>query len=769
MLLEGEKVYALDSKGKTTLWPTPGVGKIAAICSDQEGHLLVADMGHDCQVKAFDRAGHCVYRVGRRGGRPIRGRFIAEAMMHVSSVAVDAEGKIWVTENWDYPRRVSVWDRSGKLVRDYLGNTGYAGTGSYLHDQDPTLGYVGPLEFKLDYRSRSWKLTRILWVPDKTKGEGFEIGTGSHVLPQRFRSDVSGQMHEYLYVHDGRDAGGQVIYMEKAHGWQPVAAVSTLARLFDLSDHSGKISQSLPAEFRDCHPMDGVFWNDLNGDGKVQREECEIIPATGKGRRKKPPFSINNGWGGRIGRDLVFYTDGIWQFRPLRFTPDGAPVYGSKGMRKLIAERGDLVPIPEKNLLLCVSWQGYPGPTRVVGIDIERNRVLWEYPNPYPGVHGSHRATMPKPGMLIGPLKVMGVAKVNDEVGYVFIMRGNLGQDFIMTAEDGMFVSSMYQDCRLPGLTLPNREEQLLGMPMEGFSQGGEAFNGWFGRHDDGKLRETCGLARQACMVLELRGLEDIHRLPTQKLVIDAGLYAKVMARYQSEQERLGAQAKVVTVRRMKRWRLDGKMEKWRGITPLEVKREGSPESARVWLAHDAKNLYARFEVQDMSPWRNQGKDIYRLFKTGDCVDIQLSPSANTGRDPVAGDCRLVIAPAAQKRAVAVLMVPKLKRGKKSPYLYTSPVGQKRFDYVGRLSTAKIHVDVSDHHYVVEVAVPKQSLGIGVNTKSLRGDVGFISSDAAGTINTARTYWANRDTNLVNDEPQEAWFQPAVWGVLNLE
>ena len=52
---------------------------------------------------------------------------------------------------------------------------------------------------------------------------------------------------------------------------------------------------------------------------------------------------------------------------------------------------------------------------------------------------------------------------------------------------------------------------------------------------------------------------------------------------------------------------------------------------------------------------------------------------------------------------------------------------------------------------------------------TIRGDVGFISSDAAGTINTARTYWSNKATNLVSDLPSEAWMNPGNWGVLRFE
>ena len=51
----------------------------------------------------------------------------------------------------------------------------------------------------------------------------------------------------------------------------------------------------------------------------------------------------------------------------------------------------------------------------------------------------------------------------------------------------------------------------------------------------------------------------------------------------------------------------------------------------------------------------------------------------------------------------------------------------------------------------------------------VRGDAGFISSDAQGTKNVARTYWSNTVTNLTSDEPSEAWLYPATWGEWRFE
>jgi hypothetical protein len=91
-------------------------------------------------------------------------------------------------------------------------------------------------------------------------------------------------------------------------------------------------------------------------------------------------------------------------------------------------------------------------------------------------------------------------------------------------------------------------------------------------------------------------------------------------------------------------------------------------------------------------------------------------------------------------------------------------VGDKKFDEVRLLTTAKIGVTIKDGGYRLEAAIPLAELGLKPGAET-RGDIGFISSDAAGRINTARTYWSNQATNLVNDEPMEAWFDPSRWGV----
>jgi len=795
-ILDG-KLHRVDlGSGRLTAIRTPDLGAAAAIAVDNDGNVAIADVGPDSQVKVYRRARtlfgrsrtrfRLAYTAGRKGGRPIRGRFDRQAMAKMSSVAVDSKGRIWVVESWNYPRRVSVWGRDGKLVRDYIGNTGYAGTGCYLHDSDPTLGYCGPIELLLDKEKRAWRVSQILWVPDEAKGESFPIPTGTAALPQRFTSEASGRSREYLFYHPYDAQHGNVVFMLRGGGWQPVAAVCYAGHISGRITHYGLAEEQPSGELAGLDAWDGVFWNDENDDGKVQRGECVVVPAKRKtderSKRGEGPFPLRSGWGGRIGRDLVFYTDGLTRFRPLRFTDDGAPIYGPKGMEKLgIEERGDLVPLPEEHLLLCLSFKGYGNRTTgMLGIDERTGRIRWSYPNLYPGVHGSHRAPMPRPGLLIGPLKICGVAKVNDQVGRVFLMRGNLGQDFFMTT-DGLFVGALFQDGRLPGESLPPKEEQLIGRPMEGFSHGSEPFNGWFGRQGDGTIRMTTGFAREACMVLQVHGLETIRRFRGPSLSIDN---AAIVKANQENVRRAAAAAapKTLTIGKLaKAPRIDGDARDWRGVRPIRIERWGSPNRARARLAYDDDNLYVLFEVDDPSPWLNEGRDLTRLFKTGDAADLQLctDPAAEAKRTKLLpSDIRIVFAKLGDK-PVAVLMKPIVPGTPPDKRVrYHSPVGDRYFDRVAVLSEAKVAVTVRKPPaglkpaggYVLEAAIPLKAIGLAPKAgMSLRGDLGIISSDAQGRINVARTYWANPHTNIVSDLPTEAWLCPARWGQLKFE
>ena len=782
-LLDGQLHTVNLETGAWSPLSTPGLGRGAALAVDLQGNLAIADMGPDSQVKVYTPDGQLAYTAGRKGGRPSRGAFDAEAMTQVRSVAVDAAGRIWAVEGWEYPRRVSVWGRDGRLVRDYVGNTAYAACGTYLHDQNPELAYSGPVEFRLDRAARKWTMSQVLWVPDAQQGERFPVA-GSLPTPQRFTSSASGSPHEYLFTHSWHGEHGFGVYMARPRGtgvppvsavWQPVAAICLVGHVAGRLSEHGVVEEEPSGDFAGLNAYDGCFWNDLNGNGRVQRNECTIVPAKqpgAKGKSGQGPLPLANGWGGKIGRDLTIYADGIVRYSPVAIGEDGAPRYGPEGMQEIgVKDHGDMVPVAGENVLLVLSATGYGETSYLRALDMGTWKELWRYTSYSHGVHGSHHASMPEPGKIIGALKICGVARINDQVGSVLAIRGNLGQDFLMTT-DGLYVGALFRDSRLPGPSLPAKEADLIGKNIEELSEGSEPFNGWFGKQDDGKVRMCTGIPGQAALIAEVTGLESIARFKGPQIQVEQA------ALVQAEQAN-GARAAAASGRKQavvklagKPFKVDGEQSDWRDVRGQEIQRAGSPEKAQFKLAYDAQNLYVLFEVQDASPWRNEGKDYARLFKTGDAVDLQLAtePAAKNPEKIGPTHLRLLFAPLEGKPA-CVLMKPLDKAAPKAAaYDYRSPVGEKHFDRVQVLTEAPVAVKCEGQRYWVEAAVPLEAIGVRpASGMVIRGDAGFISSDALGTLNVARTYWSNQATNLTNDLPSEAWLYPAAWGEFKFE
>jgi hypothetical protein len=276
-------------------------------------------------------------------------------------------------------------------------------------------------------------------------------------------------------------------------------------------------------------------------------------------------------------------------------------------------------------------------------------------------------------------------------------------------------------------------------------------------------------------MILALNGLESIQRFAAGSTTLTADQLASADRDNQARAVR-DAPPATYTVKRIREApAINGRDNDWEGIGDVVIARTGFPLKGRARIAYDDAKLYLCFTVQDPSPWINEGKEYSRLFKSGDAVDLQLctDPQAASDakrRNPGAGDLRVVFS-LLDGKPVAVLMRPVDPAA--DPALavdYVSPVSPKHFDRVQVLASAEVAVTKNSTGYTVEAALPLAVLGLKpVAGLVLRGDVGFISSDASGTINAARTYWANKDTNLVSDLPQEAWFNPAVWGTLAFE
>jgi hypothetical protein len=451
---------------------------------------------------------------------------------------------------------------------------------------------------------------------------------------------------------------------------------------------------------------------------------------------------------------------------PVAFCEDGAPVYSMKGFR----------PCPNPDFALLESDYALaacpvPGGDMEVGFVKEDGagwlaawrktdcRTLWRYPSPFHGVHGSHNAPVATPGLLVGPLKVMGVAANCGAQGDISVamVRGNLGEDYFVTA-DGFYVNRFTRDGRLPGIPRPENPEMLAKTSFASLGGWWEPFGGTFARQSDGVARVTGALpAPQAGNVIRVEGLERIERGEDVTFEVTEADLARAAA---ERDARGAASAKPVEP-------LVVAHGASADAAPVhEIRTDGQPAYAVFRAAADKEALHLVWAVHgDTSPWVNRGKDWRMLFKTGDCVDFQLSPSGNAGGTPVDGDFRLLAAPFGDGAAAVLMRQISSAAPAGAAYEYSSPVTTVRFAEVRRLAEVPAVKRDADGYVTVRLDVPWASLGMSAPAPDamMRGDAGFILSNADGTLDAARIYRSNKNTGLVSDMPGEARLEPRGW------
>ncbi len=754
----------------------------AAITCDRAGRLYIVDSAAQQIIKCTED-GQELLRIGKPGGRALVGKYDRNALLRPNDVAVDAEGYVWITERCKSPRRVSVWNADGVLVKEYIGNSGYSSQGTLIHDDDAKKAFAEFCEMTLDTNGE-WRVEQVMYQPDPLVGLAFPPASTPFDSGSMFYSEASGTRREYFAAQGWHSSPMLFVMMRKPERWVPVAGISTVAWLLSLVKGSGadRYCEAPCGEWKDCDPQDIVFWNDTNGDGYVSRDECVIVPALGKSERRHDgeyvyqphlaAYEISSS--GAVGRDdLSCYMTKripggksvVCYVRPVSFRDDGMPVYLPEGITpqtdayKMGLEASPY-PVPGQDLTLAfieIEKECY-----LAGLRRSDGAILWLYRSPYQGVHGSHLAPMPQPGLLIGCLKIAGIAK--DCGGSdVFMIRGNMGEDYFLTT-DGMYIGRLTRDGRLPGLAIPGTVDELKKISYSQLSGIGEPFCGSFARQDDGVVRaHGCIPAKEAGNIVRIEGLEQVRRYEPVSISLTDEMLVQA-----EEANRKRALNQMKPVPPLQVIRNEGEIVQWDAATPYEIAKKGQSVRAQVRMLYDDGNLYLRYELKGMR-WVNGGDDWHLLFKTGDCVDFQCSPTANRQGEPVLGDFRLLIAPFEGKN-VAVLMrqveeYPQPNAG----FKYNSPVTSIQFATVRRVNEAKIDVGKADEAVTVTACIPWAALDLAVPVPSTEwtGDVGFIVADATGKLNAARVYRNNPSTNLVKDQPNEARIMPNGFGALH--
>lgn len=730
----------------------------------------------------------------------------------VTSAAVDARGRLWVVECTHNPRRISVWEKPGgfwpfrskpRLVMDFIGNAQYAGATTQLHDSDPTLAYAEGNEIRLGAGMYDWTMASVMWLPDPQKGDTIGTAESGFCHGHFFTSDKSGRSREYFVAGPSIGAPFRLYIRDDAGAWRPSAGVFKVAYLQRLYGglYSSQFVKAPRGQFADDDPGDTLVWADENGDGYVQRAECQIASVKTKTELPKPNDPKNpdkchrggegtlpvegGGWSrlvdpkdfawyavGGLGKDAPRHCTDKWRVVPERFLPNGAPVYTTNSWQKLALDLSwlqvtEMTPVVGTDQVIAFGTWRVNGTSSawVFAFDWKTGKTLWRYPDPYHQVHGSHKAPMARAGLLIGSLDFAGVVQGGcGAAPGIFMIRGNLGEDYYLTT-DGQYVASFFRDARLPVEALPDDPAALATTPLETYSGGGEHFCGTFVRQADGVIRMNCGLARQSGMSVRIEGLDSLVRSAPVSVTLDAAALLKAEA---DNAARAAAAAKPAeaTVGKVA---LDksGQVANWGKATNNIVERQGLARG-QVKLGWDEKNLYAWFALNDASPWKNGANDRHLLFKGGDCVDVQLSATGNRGAQATTGDVRFVAAPFQGKDIV--LEMREKTAGAKAPHVYSSPTGTYEFERADLTDKVTARATVRGNDVTVAMTIPWSEIGVVPKSGlKLCGDFGFILSDAAGKANAARVYWSNRQTGLVNDIPHEAKLQPAAWSEVVFE
>ncbi len=731
---------------------------------DANGDVLITDRGASHQVKVFSPAGKLINTIGKPG-EPSIGPYDPLHINNPNGIAVDTQGRVWVAEADNFPRRVSLWTARGELVRAFYGPTEYGGGGT-LDPVDASRFYYKGLEFKLDWKTGTDQLVRIFSRPDPLLHAHY-----GHYSPDTplYPSGRSGRRYfTSCYTHtptngddvafvwlDDEQQARLVAALGNAHSWQ-VLRESEFRSLWPEGSN--------PEEDNPRPESQATFtWTDANNDGRPQPTEVRFIKARSRGITVMNDLSFvvsqfdqhNVRIAARINSvDLPSYD----LSQPQNLGPAGGSQPSSGGNQSLTEPAGWTIntnaPEPFSPYGLGGKFKGDP---------------RWSYPSPWPGLHASHEAAVPDlPGMIVGHTRLLG-GWVNGNAGPMFCINGNMGNMYLMTA-DGMFVSTLFHDIRLrPNWAAPVATRN---MGVTDVSLHDENFWPSITQTADGRVFLVDG-ARTS--LVRVDGLNTLQRLPDSSITITADdlqksrdWFAKIEVKRQQQQGSGVLNVPIIETAPQ----VDGQLNDWplstewvfidRRGTKANFDSNSRPYEVSAAVAVTETHLFAAWRTTEKDLLNNSGETANALFKHGGCLDIMLGtdPEAPADRtSPTNGDERLLITRV--KDQTRALLYRGKVTGVKSPITFSSPWRSIPIDAVEDVS--QYVALAADNSGKFEISIPLTALHWQPDPgKTYRADIGVLRGSGGQT--TQRVYWSNKATAITADVPSEAELTPGLWG-----
>jgi hypothetical protein len=718
-----------------------------SLAFDADGLLYVIDAG-PCVVKVFNvTIGKLERTIGTPGGYKL-GPYDPTRFDNPVDLTIDSAGKLWVTDEFNQPKRITRWSRDGKLEKTFMGPTYYGGGGKIDSGNHSVVNYLG-MKFVMDYKTRQWKLeSRTNRPEDSAFADRVIYHDG----------------HRYLVgdecMSGFADPGGiAVIYEERDGIAVPLAAAGNLSRW----SQAAKIPE-LRSEFKTLDKTKfGFVWSDANNDAIPQRSEVQIT--------EKHPLKFVT----LVGDDLSFLFRGQpgARIRPVSYSANGIPNYDMKSLEILTDLTGPAS---------VTTLDGRIFDTGSRMLDKDGKTTLWSYPDNYASVQTSANAPggfANRPaGVLVGELRMMGHFTIGGEELYV--TNGNHGDWYAFT-RDGLLAATIFGGPSGYGRrwwSMPECEPGKTDLTDLRLTV--EDFYGSIAKCEDDKVYAVAGKNHNS--IVRVDGLDKMQRIAGAFTVPTDAIQKSKEWEVQTAKAQLARmEPKIARFAEIDvKMNIDGGLDDWPDtafVTIDEVKNEQG-KVTQGWygaVAWDNDNLYIAGKGSDDSPLKNSADDLTRVFQYGDGMDVMIGMDAKADPQrvhPVAGDFRLVISRVKGKPVIVLYrpVVPGTAEDKTT--IFTSPVGKEIIDVVKVITDAEVKIsDIASFNsseWNIEVAIPWKSLGVDPPTtdQKLRGDFGVLISDQGGTATVVRKYWANKSQIILGDLPSEARITPALWGEL---
>jgi hypothetical protein len=769
--------------GRWGRWLTlASIAHPADVKVNHQGRTFVSDASAN-QVYEFDRNGRLLRHFGRAAVQRA-GHYDPQVFMSPNKLALwtdrRGEERLLVVERAG-PGRISEWSPGGKLLRQWFPGQVGAVFGYAIDPEDPRHVYMpssagsGVIRFHVDYGTGAWRVDAV-W-PDIAKSNGCPGGLS-------FPKIVNTHGHKYLTfarTHEADEPCGYMIYRLDGDRFIPAAG---LVRPAPVVEH--------------VEPSDFLWWNDANGDGKIDPPEY-------RGRPGKLPTRMNY-WGDHWLDDLSLVTlenggQEAWRIAPSGFDRHGNPIFDGARWKQILVDpiiagltAGQVDPRRGGNELLPGSdnsWMDAEGTTQSGffaaastgppwpdGLDSAGRiasqvklsryvpdgsggyRLLWRV--------GRKATSILQTGEMYSALHV-SAAPIN---GMVAVQDGN-GFVHVFT-DGGLYVDTLFFDVYRGG-------NNAGGV----YALNGELFDGYaFLNREDGKVYIAIG--RDAVTIYEVKGWTKSSRIAfpitalSREVILTAGTTAP--APEFALRMRTGQPAARIAVLEPATGggpSLDGSLDGWSRATPLSF---GLDDEHRVEIhaLYDPDTLYLRAHLRlPRAPQAAPADAIERIFTDSIGADtfsfyIQGDPLAQgSDANGRSGDARFVfglVRSGQGVQPVVVGMYPERHGGGGPEHRasYDSPVGHVEFADVAIVRDARLgyRIDDDERGFVIAAALPRRAIPAAASF----GSSGFLHTtlDFEATLGgKTKFWWSNLDraaSTITSDVPSEARFYPGAWG-----